>query len=176
VKKICLDGKVLKYKNIILKAIDIDCFDDFYNHSIQKKLFDFMEYHSFQKKSVLKYLNRIIKESLSSKIQYWKIIYNKKFAGTISLRNLNIELRSAEISFAITPKYWRRGVFSSAANILFKYAKKKKIKFIYAKTRIDNTPSIISLLKLKFKTKKLLKNFYIKNNIYYNAFFFEKKL
>lgn len=175
-KKIFLDGKVLKYKNILLKPISINCSRDFYNHSIQNELFTFMEYKSFKKNSTLKYLNRIIKESLSDENQYWQIIFNKSFAGTIALRNLNTKLRSVELSYAITPKYWRRRVFSNSANILFQYAKKKKIKLIYAKTRIDNIPSIISLLKLKFKTIKILKNFYSKQDIFYNAFLFQKKI
>ena len=61
-KKINLQAQIFKSKDIILKPINIECLEDFYKHSLNRKVFKFMDYNHFSKKKIKQYLQNLIKK------------------------------------------------------------------------------------------------------------------
>ena len=85
-KKINLKAQIFKSKDIILKPINIECLEDFYKHSLNRKVFKFINYNRFTKKKTKQYLQNLIKKSKHKNFQTWQIIFKSNFAGTITLR------------------------------------------------------------------------------------------
>ena len=127
-----------------------------------------MEYTSFNKNESINYFDKIIKKSKNFRNQFWQISYKKKFAGTIAL--VNLRKKKVELRYAITSKFWNKGIFQICLDLIFNYATKSNINKIIVKTRIDNFASLATLIKFRFKIKKIIKK---NKSIYY---LFEKKL
>ena len=85
-KKINLQAQIFKSKNITLKPINIECLEDFYKHSLNRKVFKFMNFNRFSKKKIKQYLQHLIKKSKRKNFQTWQIMFKSNFAGTITLR------------------------------------------------------------------------------------------
>jgi RimJ/RimL family protein N-acetyltransferase len=167
VKNINLQAKIFKFKDIILKPIDTECWEYFYKHSSNRKVFKFMDLSFVSKKEIFKYLQNLIKKSKNKNFQTWQVIFKSNFCGTITLRYPKLKPWELEMAYAISPNFWRKGIFSNSSNLLFKYLKKKKVGHIFCKVRIDNLPSLNALFKKKFKIIKTKKNKKIKNNFYF---------
>ena len=78
--------------------------------------------------------------------------------------------KSVELRYAITSKFWNKGIFQICLNLIMNYATKLNLKKIKVKTRIDNFASLATLIKFRFKIKKIIKK---NKSIYY---LFEKIL
>jgi RimJ/RimL family protein N-acetyltransferase len=165
VKKINLQAQIFKSKNITLKPINIECLEDFYKHSLNRKVFKFMNFNRFSKKKIKQYLQHLIKKSKRKNFQTWQIMFKSNFAGTITLRYSELKPYALEMAYVISVNFWRKGIFFISSNLILKYLKKKKeVDYVFCKVRVDNLPSLNALLKLKFKIFEIKKEKVIKNN------------
>jgi len=170
VSQIVLKFIKLKSKDITLDSINKIKKLDFVNHSKQKKTFKFMEYENFNRRSSLIYFNKILKNNNKKTLQAWQIKYKNYFAGTLIVKLK--KSKKVDLSYAITPKYWNKKIFQRCLSLIINYLKKRKVKSINVKTRIDNFASIAVLIKFNFKIKNL-KKLINENNYYY---YLEKNL
>ena len=160
----------LKSKDITLDSINKIKKLDFVNHSKQKKTFKFMEYEKLNRRSSLIYFDKILKNNNKKTLQAWQIKYKNYFAGTLIVKLK--KSKKVDLSYAITPKYWNKKIFQQCLSLIINYLKKRKVKSINVKTRIDNFASIAVLIKFNFKIKNL-KKLINENNYYY---YLEKNL
>ena len=129
-----------------------------------------MEYENFNRRSSLIYFDKILKNNNKKTLQAWQIKYKNYFAGTLIVKLK--KSKKVDLSYAITPKYWNKKIFQRCLSLIINYLKKRKVKSINVKTRIDNFASIAVLIKFNFKIKNL-KKLINENNYYY---YLEKNL
>jgi ribosomal-protein-alanine N-acetyltransferase len=68
---------------------------------------------------------------------------------------------SGEISYAISPNYWKKGFFIESAEVLINFLQMKlKLRRITATTSALNEPSVEALKKLGFAEEGRFKDFY----------------
>ena len=155
-------------KNINLLPIDNitskKFINDFHDYSRIENFYTFLTYDPFIKLSQsTKYLELLIKRSSQSHTQYWFIylINERKIIGTIGLLNACTFSKSAEIGYGISPKYWGKGLFNDAAQLLINFISKEyRIRQFFAKTSKLNTNSINALVRLGFTERAMIKNYY----------------
>ena len=123
-----------------------------------------MEYENFNRRSSLIYFDKILKNNNKKTLQAWQIKYKNYFAGTLIVKLK--KSKKVDLSYAITPKYWNKKIFQRCLSLIINYLKKRKVKSINVKTRIDNFASIAVLIKFNFKIKNL-KKLINENNYYY---------
>ncbi len=76
----------------------------------------------------------------------WCIIVNNEIIGTIALKNINLDFKSAEIGYWLGKNYWNNGYMSESIELVLDYIKKEySIKFIYANVFKANINSILLL-------------------------------
>lgn len=99
---------------------------------------------------------------------------NKEHIGNITLGPINFNHKSAEIGFFLgNKKYWKKGITSSAIQLIILIAKKKfKIKKLLAGCYEINKASKAILLKNKFILEGKLKSQIIYNKKRYNYLIF----
>ena len=101
-KNINLQAKIFKFKDIILKPIDTECWEYFYKHSSNRKVFKFMDLSFVSKKEIFKYLQNLIKKSKNKNFQTWQVIFKSNFCGTITLRYPKLKPWELEMAYAIS--------------------------------------------------------------------------
>jgi len=147
-------------EDIDLVSLSMKHLDHFWEYSKDKRLYEFLEYKPLLKKSEGKlYLKKLIKRS-NKKDAHWWFIYHKndkKIIGTIGILNINFRKKNAELSYALSPVYWGKGIFSKALKILLKRLFEDNFNEVYAITHEKNKRSIKALLRSGFKKSRIIK-------------------
>lgn len=107
---------------------------------------------------------------------YWVISMkeNGKFAGTISLWNIEPEKEKAEIGYALLSEFHGKGIMNEALNSVIDYGFNMiQLQLIEAYVHKDNTPSKNLLNRLGFKH---LEEAVIRDERIMNLFFLERQL
>jgi len=155
-----------KFQNLIGKRIDlvkvnISGLDDIHEYSTNKEFFTYFEYDVYTSKNQTEQFLKKIINSESKNFHCWFIsLKNKKTIGTFTLRDINFERRSCEITYGISPKYWGNGYFHEALMLVINHIfNKLNFHRISAKVHIKNTKSINGLKKIGFKQEGILREF-----------------
>ena len=120
---------MIKLKNITgkkLKLIDLDMkyLDDMYEYSSNPRMYEYFEFEAHKTKNETKsYLKKLIKRSNKKNAHWWFIQLKKssKIIGSFGVHDIDRIKNSCEISYAISPKYWGKNVFSEVMEIVLDY-------------------------------------------------------
>ena len=161
--------KTIKGERLNLIKLNLKYLDDFHEYSLNPKLYLHLGLLKppTNKKYSKKFLEDLI--SRSDKINgYWWFVYlkkEKKVIGSIGAHNLDFKRRSTEISYAISPNFWKNGFFSESIQLLIKrFVIENNFQRIFAITDKDNIASIKSLKKNCFREEGTLRNFTISSH------------
>ena len=164
-------------ERIFFKKIDNhEYFNSFHNYSLQKDLYSHLEFDPFKNKKETKvYLEKLTKRIKSRNADYRYLIMKEtnQFAGLFGFHNYDAYHQSVEFGYGVSPLMQRKGIFLEVSNHLIKFLfKTSKIHRIYAYTSAENLPSIKGLEALGFQKEGLIKDFYLKKQIYFDAFLY----
>ena len=159
---------------ILLKKIDSpEYFEDFHNYSLQKELYRYLEFSPFLKKKDTKiYLEKLNKRILTGKADYRFLIFkdNYEFAGLFGFNSYDEYRRSIEFGYGVSSLMQRRGIFNEVSKDMIKSLFRDfNIHRIYSITAVENLPSWKGLEKVGFQKEGILRDFYKKNNKYFDA-------
>tara|TARA_B100001989_G_scaffold3713_1_gene2490 strand:- start:38984 stop:39538 length:555 start_codon:yes stop_codon:yes gene_type:complete len=159
---------------IILKKIDLpEYFDDFHNYSLQEELYKHLEFSPFlAKEDTRKYLDKLNKRILTGKADYRYLIFkeNNEFVGLFGFNSYDNYRRSIEFGYGVSPSMQRRGIFKEVSKHLIKSLFIDfNIHRIYSITAVKNNPSSKGLEKIGFQREGILRDFYKKNDNYFDA-------
>ena len=150
--------------HVLLTPISIDGLRDFHEYSILPELYEYLEFPAFKTlEDSQHYLEKLIHRSSFPEAQYWfiRLPDSYKVVGTICLHSLDVSRASVEIGYGLSPAYWGRGIFRSAAELVIHYAfNKLSLRRIVARTSIHNSASMRGLEKLGFKTEGVMRDYY----------------
>ena len=149
---------------LCIEPISIAYLPDFHEYSLKPELYKYLEFDPFTTlEQSKKYLQKLLARSNSSLCQYWfiRLPEEDKVVGSIGLHSLNVNRKSVEIGYGISPDYWGRGIFTSAANILIDHCfLSLRLRRISAVTHSENLGSIKGLSKLGFNQEGRLCDYY----------------
>ena len=97
----------------------------------------------------------------------------KKIIGSFGVHDIDLNRKSCEISYALSPIFWGKGIFMNALNLtLNRLINDFKFYRVTAVTSSNNVRSIGALKKIGFKKEGEYRDYYIKDNgVRYNATF-----
>ena len=158
-------------------------FDDFYGKDVnlikldEKYLSDMWEYSSDYRmyehfefgpqKSILEtkeYLCSLVKKSNAIDAYWWfvQIGKTKKVVGSFGVHDVNFHKKSCEISYALSPNFWGKGVFMDVLKLaLQRLINEYHFHRITAVTSSENFRSIEALKKIGFKIEGEYRDFYL---------------
>ena len=149
---------------VSLTPVSIDGLQDFHEYSILPEFYEHLEFPSFETlEESQHYLEKLIYRSSVPEAQYWFIRLPdiNKVVGTICLHSLDVSRASVEIGYGLSPAYWGRGIFRSAAELVIDYAFNKLcVRRIVARTSVHNLASLRGLERLGFKTEGVMRDYY----------------
>ncbi len=149
---------------VSLLPVSMEGLQEFHEYSILPQFYAHLEYPPFETiDESQRYLEALIHRSYAPEAQYWFVCLSEsnKVVGTFGLHNLDIRRASVEMGYGISPAYWGRGIFTTAARMVVYYAfEHLSIHRITAKTSARNLASIRGLEKLGFETEGVMRNFY----------------
>ena len=163
----------LKSRRLSLERVNMDGLLDFHNYSVNKNLYKYLEYPPFSSMAESKkYLHKLIDRTESESNHYWFIkLKSNKVIGTIGLIDIDYRKGMAEVGYGISPEFWGQGYFKEALAAVLDYCfGTLGFHRVWAKTHIENKPSIAGLEKIGFKQEGVLRDFYLDfNGSYYDA-------
>jgi len=109
-------------------------------------------------------LKKLIKRSKQKNANWWFIYLKKekKVVGSIGAHNIDFNRKSFEISYALSPNYWGKGLFSDTLQLIIKrFFIQNSFERVFAITDSDNLKSIKTLKKNLFFEEGTLRNFTI---------------
>lgn len=131
----------------------------------------FNSHHHFPnyKENMVEYFERVIK-SRNNLVLAIIDQENNKHIGNISLQDINLIDRVAELAIIIGDKsYWNRGVGSEAARLIINHGfKSLNLHRIYLGTSEENIGMRKLAEKLGFKKEGLARDFIFKNGLYHS--------
>ncbi|MBI2655879.1 GNAT family N-acetyltransferase [Candidatus Woesearchaeota archaeon] len=168
---------VLKSKNIILRPYSTKDAQDLYENFNDIKIIQFMTgvKYPFTLNRAKKWIKRCQKTARKKPIK--EIIFviekNKKFVGSISLKN--IEKHKAEIGYWVGRLYWNQGIMTEAIKTVVDFSfKKLKLDRLYAYVFLKNKNSVTVLIKNKFKKEGLLRKHRIKDGEFVDMYLYAR--
>ena len=163
-----LSSVKLSNEIVSIEPVSLKYLDDFHEYSVDKELYRYLEFGPFKSIDETElYLKKLIARSESDNAQYWFIKLNAedKVVGSVGLHDLNMQRGSVEIGYGLSPAYWGKGIFLSAANLICDYVfNEMKLHRMVARTDVGNLPSIKGLKKLKFKEEGIMRDYYLFND------------
>jgi [ribosomal protein S5]-alanine N-acetyltransferase len=160
-----------KFQNLMgeriqLVKVNMSGLDDVHEYSTNPEFFTYFEYGVYTSKNQTRQFLKKIIGSESKNFHCWFIrLKNKKIIGTFTLRDINFERYSCEITYGISPKYWGSGYFHEALTLVINYIfNKLNFHRISAKVHIKNTKSIKGLEKNGFKQEGIMREFLCDKN------------
>ena len=167
-KKLSINPVVLKGDRVMLQPVSLAGLDDFHEYSMYKEFYNYFEFSEF--KNILKseeYLQKLINRSESSTQQFWfiKEIQSKKVVGSFGVHSLDEYRGSVEIGYGLSPRYWGKGYFQEAVNVVLDYIfNDLHLHRVVARTFESNQASIKGLERAGFKTEGVMRDYYKKHN------------
>ena len=155
-------------KEVNLIKLDIKYLNDMWEYSSNSKMYEHFEFGP--QKTILdskKYLNRLIKRSNGVDAYWWFIQINKtkKIVGSFGIHGIDFHKKACEISYALSPSFWGKGVFMQALKLaLQSLISEFHFYRITAVTSSNNIRSIEALKKIGFKEEGEFRDFYLKDN------------
>ena len=153
---------------VSLIKLDIKYLNDMWEYSKDPKLYEHFEFGPQQKISdTKKYLNNLIKKSNGVDSYWWFIQINRtnKVVGSLGIHGIDNFRKTCEISYALSPKFWGKGVFIQALKLALKYLINDFHFYRFtALTSSNNIRSIESLKKIGFKEEGEFRDFYMRDN------------
>jgi len=159
-----IDPLTFSSNSIRLEPVSFQGLHDFHEYSLMPELYQYLEYDPFLSIDDSKnYLQKLISRSNSPLCQYWFIKLGSpgKVVGTFGLHSLNIQRKSVEIGFGVSPLYSGKGIFTAAAKILIEFCFfSLDLRRISALTHAKNPGSIAALSKIGFVKEGQLRDYY----------------
>ena len=161
--------RVIKFKNITgskIKLIDLDLkhLDDMFEYSSDARLYEYLEFEPHKKSDDTKvYLKNLIKRSNQQNAHWWFIQLRDtlKVIGSFGIHDIDMNRNSCEISYALSPKYWGKKIFSDVMKLALDYlVKDLSFHRIMVVTAKNNVRSIGAIKKFKFEQEGILKDYY----------------
>lgn len=108
--------------------------------------------YPYKLESALEFIKKTHDDARLNKDYTWAITLNDTLIGISSLKNIDFNLKSAEIGYWLGKDYWNKGRMSKVLDLIIEYAKNDlNLDNLYAKVFSGNTSSLRLLEKKGFK-------------------------
>ena len=154
--------------DIRLIKLSLDYLDDMWEYSSDHRMYKHFEIATH--KTIVdtqKFLSRLIERSKSEDAHWWFIQIKEtgKVVGSFGIHNIDFRKHACEISYAISPKYWGKGVFiKSLIAVLKTLIYNFNFHRVTAITSSKNYRSINALKKVGFQEEGVFREFYYDSN------------
>ena len=160
-----LDFKEMDGDRVKLITLDRKYIVDIHEYSLLPEFYIHLEYPPFKKiKDTINFFEKLCKRSNETTCHYWLIFLKgrKKVIGTIGIHDIDWRKSSGELTFGLSPKFWRRGFFSESLKLMLDWAfTSNRFHRLFIKTATQNRASIIAAEKLGFQQEGIMRDFYL---------------
>jgi ribosomal-protein-alanine N-acetyltransferase len=163
--------------DIYFESLSMIGLEEMHNYSIDERLYEFFEFKPFtnieETKTYLeKLLRRMTGEMEERTYVYWFVRRksDNRLIGTACLVNLNYGRQSVEWGYGVDPELWGSGYILQMQEILKQYAfEVLELNRLDGVTMIHNERTISSLLAAGMKHEGTLREFYCKDEVFYDG-------
>jgi RimJ/RimL family protein N-acetyltransferase/spore coat polysaccharide biosynthesis protein SpsF (cytidylyltransferase family) len=155
----------LRGERIDLVALSRWALDDLHAYSVMPDFYRHIELKPFTSRAETEaYLEKLLGRSDGRTGHYWMIVLKStgRVIGTFGLLDIDWRKGMAEIGYGLSPQSWGAGLFSEALQLVVSWAfTAGGLHRLWAKTQIDNAPSITALERNGFRREGILRDFYL---------------
>lgn len=161
IKKVFKNLSALETGRIILRKMSMHDTNDLFEYASEPEVAQFVtwEYHKSIADSK-KFLKSILQKYKEHKVAPWGIVLkeNNKLIGTGGYVWWNPNHRSAEIGYALSKKYWNKGLMTEAVRGIIRFGfEKMELNRIEARCKPENAASEKVLQKCGMKLEGILR-------------------
>lgn len=162
---------IIKTRRLFLRKLSLKDTNDLFEYARNPKVSKYTLWSNHKSKKETKYFLKYILSNYAKKVpENWGIVYKKdnKLIGTCGYFDWDKINRSAEIHYALSEKYWNKGIMSEALESIISFGfKKMKLNKIRAKCMLKNTASEKLMQKLGMKYMHIIRRgIYAKNRFH----------
>ena len=160
--------------SVELVELDVKYLLDMWEYSSNPEMYKHFEFSPQKNISDTKeYLEKLIKRSNGVNAHWWfiKVKESGKVVGSFGIHDIDFHRHSCEISYAVSPDFWGKGIFGESLKLVLDFLINKSDFYrITATTSSNNIRSINALKKAGFREEGTLRDFYLKDeNVRYDA-------
>lgn len=153
----------METKQLILRQFNHNDVNDVFEYASEPDIAKFVVWYAHTSKfESLEFINNTVEAYLKNKPAPWAIVSKKngKVIGSIGFNKFDTENEKADIGFAISKKYWGKGITSHALKLIIDYGfSKLELNRIEAHCIIGNKASARVLEKAGMKYEGTFREF-----------------
>jgi len=153
----------IETEHLVLRQFNHNDVNDIFEYASDPDITKFVVWYPHTSKfESLEFINNTIDAYLKNKPAPWAIVWkkNNKVIGSIGFNNLDTENERAEVGFAISKKYWGKGITLEALKTIMNYGfSKLGLHRIEAHCIIANKASARVLEKAGMKNEGIFRDF-----------------
>lgn len=163
---------ILETRRLILRKMTLEDALDMYEYASDPEVTKYVtwDYHRSIDDSI-RFLKSTIQKYVNKEVSEWGIIYKEsdKFIGTCGYLWWNPSLSHAEIGYALSRKYWNKGLMAEAVKEVIRYGFEKMIlNRIEARCRVENIASQRVMEKVGMKFEGIMREVLFAKGFYYD--------
>ncbi len=153
--------KIFETDRVILrKATLSDTNHIFENYASREKVTEFLSWLPHKSsQDTIDYLNNVVLPDYKKQSYMWFIELkdNNQVIGNISVVNMNLEKKMAELGWVLSDDYWGRGIMPEVAKVILDYLKQEGFVRIEARHNVKNSKSGRVMQKIGIKYEGVLR-------------------
>jgi len=154
---------------LILKKILLSDAENIFEYASNKEIAKYLSWNPHQTiEDTKKFICMVTQNYMDGEPSSWAIYHkmDQKTIGTIGFVNYNSDHKRGEVGYALSPKYWRRGLTTEALQTVLSFGfYSLELIRIEARCFVENKPSELLLLKNNFKFEGIMRNQVIINDV-----------
>ncbi len=166
----------IETEHLILRQFNHNDVGDVFEYAKEPDITKFVIWYPHTSKyESLEFINNTVEAYIKNKPAPWAIEWkeNSKVIGSIGFNNLDIINEKAEVGFALSKKYWGKGITLEALNSIIDFSfSNLKLYRIEAHCMIENKASARVLEKAGMKYERTLREFAKVKNKFISAMFY----
>lgn len=135
----------LETKRVILRKFNANDLDDLFTLYSDKTVNEFLPWFPHEsREKTREFLDKILLKEYEKPIGYWYAIQlkeNNRVIGFIALHNINVEIGSGDLGYALLQEYWGKGLIAECCLAVIEQLKKDGFTYIIATHDKNNLKS-----------------------------------
>jgi len=161
---------ILETRRLLLRKLNLNDVDDIFEYGSDPEITKYLLWNTHESiEDSLDFVNSVIKQYESGQVAPWGIIHKseRKLIGTCGFGNWRPRHFKAEIGYALSRKYWNRGIMTEAVKEVIAFGfNVMNLNRIQAMCHIENLASVRVMEKVGMKYEGTLREYLFSKGVY----------
>ena len=159
VKAVFGDLPALRTDRLLLRRLEASDVEDLFAYASDPEIAEHTSWPAHETiEDSREFLSYVLEQYQKGEVAPWGVVYKGKLVGTCGFLDWYLHSSWAEIGYALSSKYWRRGLMTEAVRAVISFGfRTMKLNRIQGRCEVENTASIRVMEKAGMKLEGVLR-------------------